>query len=854
MNRSFISSLLLSLFTLLFIFFTGCASPEEEPQNPPRISGAGQAMDAWFAPRAYPHRHISMQPYSTAYASFIDAKDATQKVQMNEWEPLGPWNVGGRTLCLAFNPLNSNSIWVGSAAGGLWRSYYGGLGADAWEYVPTGFPVLGVGAIAFHPADSNVMYIGTGEVYNYQETGNRVAVRTTRGSYGIGILKSTDGGATWSKSLDWAYDELKGVQDLQVDPSAPNTVWAATSEGTYKTTDGGANWNLVHPGLMASEVYLHPTDPDTVFLSVGNLNTPGGGLFRSYDGGANFVQLTNGLPNSFTGKTLLDGTRPPSNFALFASVADSLSGLGLYKSTNMGNTWTQINNEDYPKYQGWFSHDVAINPQNPNQLFCVGVDAWLSTDGGTTLNQVSDWRSWYIYATPPVGGPGGDPDWVHADIHRAYWHPTQANTAFFVTDGGIFRTTNGGQTFEDLNGSYQTTQFYANFANSQQDSNLAIGGLQDNGTVIYKGNKAWYRVIGGDGVSCAVDPNFDQSLYAGYQYGNILFSSDQGISWVGLLQGSSVNTVNFVAPYELCESNPGRMYAGEDVFFISTDAGYSWAVGNGGQSLSGTALLKIEVAPDNDQLVYASTTPDGPVRAKLFKSTNGGMAFQEVTGSLPDRYYMDIEIDPTNAQIVYVALQGFGTAHVFKSIDGAATWTAMDSGLPDVPTNTLTIDPLNPDNLYVGNDLGVYVSQDGGNSWTPFSDALPDAVMALDLSISPANRKLRVATHGNGAYEADLLGPNVARENRDQASLSWQVYPNPIRDQATVSFQLHRAGRVTLEMVDLQGKTVLQMLSGKSFPAGKHDLNLAAAEYPAGYYLLKLNWEGQQQVKKVWIE
>ncbi|NIW79968.1 MAG: hypothetical protein GWN16_11135, partial [Calditrichae bacterium] len=128
-----------------------------------------------------------------------------------------------RTLVVEFNPQNPNTIFAGSASGGLWRSYSAGRGADAWEYVPTGFPVLGVSSIAFVPGDSNTFYIGTGEVYNYQNVGTDPAYRSTRGSYGIGILKTTDGGQTWSKSLDWSYNQQHGVWAVEVNPLNPNT-------------------------------------------------------------------------------------------------------------------------------------------------------------------------------------------------------------------------------------------------------------------------------------------------------------------------------------------------------------------------------------------------------------------------------------------------------------------------------------------------------------------------------------------------------------------------------------------------------------------------------------------------------
>lgn len=853
------SLLILSLPCLLFVFlFTACdtvADPEgQETEEAPHVSGAGKAMDAWFNARAYPSGKLDMAAYSKGYESYQESKFATHKTMVNEWEPMGPHNIGGRTLCLAFNPQNPNTIWAGSAAGGVWKSNTGGVGVSAWEYVPTGFPVLGVAAMAFHPTDSNILYIGTGEVYNYRETGDRVAVRTTRGSYGIGILKTTDGGVTWSKSLDWAYDELKGVQDIQVDEFDPATVWAATSEGTYKSTDAGGTWNLVHNSLMATEVFLFPGRPDTIFLSTGNLNTPNGGIFRSYDGGANFTQLTNGLPASFTGKILLDATSPPAPFELYASVADSLAGIGLYKSVNMGNTWSLVNGTDFQKWQGWYSHDVAVNPSNPSNILTVGIDVWVSFNGGAVSTQVSDWRSWYIYSTPPIGGPGGGTDWVHGDIHHAYWHPTNSSIAYFATDGGIFRTVNTASTFEDVNGGYQTTQFYANFANSRQDSNIAIGGLQDNGTAIYQGSKAWYRVIGGDGVSCAVDQSNDQNLFAGYQYGNILLSNDGGLNWYTMLQGSSQNPVNFVAPYEISETDASFLYAGEDVILKSTNAGGSWLTMNNGLPLAGPPILKIEIDPNDRNHLYASTTPYGSTRGKLFRSTNAGFSFTEVTGILPDRYYMDIEIHPVDPTVAYVVLQGFGTDHVYKTINGGGSWAPTGNGLPDVPTNSIVIDPLAPEILYVGNDLGVYASTNSGNSWTAFGTDLPDAVMALDLSISHSNRKLRVATHGSGVFEADLFNPSVSIDPLVESGLEMRVGPNPMSERGVIEIDFPQQGRGEVQLLNVQGQVVRTLIPNRNFAKGILKQDFEVGGLASGMYWLRLNFEGQNKIVRLLIE
>lgn len=191
--------LFLSLMSISFYYFS---KNKEVYSKPPKTSGALEALQNWTLKRAYPETDI---PSSKYYAAFLSAQKSLKKISgVNyQWEQIGPHNIGGRTLDVEFNPQNPNTIFAAAASGGLWRSYTAGVGAFAWERIETGYPVLGVSSIAIAPNDSNTIYIGTGEVYNYQQALGGEVIRTTRGSYGIGILKSTDCGQSWTKSLDW---------------------------------------------------------------------------------------------------------------------------------------------------------------------------------------------------------------------------------------------------------------------------------------------------------------------------------------------------------------------------------------------------------------------------------------------------------------------------------------------------------------------------------------------------------------------------------------------------------------------------------------------------------------------------
>lgn len=841
---------LLSLLSVL------SPSPAPQPPAPPsepaggHVSGAGRAMDAWWASRAYPGDHIDMTTYSTAALSHRD-QVATTKTTSNQWESIGPHNIGGRTLRLAFTPQRPSTLYAGSAAGGLWRSYSGGVGTEAWHLVPTtGFPVLGVGAVAVSPADSNIILIGTGEVYNDKKTGNRLNIRTTRGSYGIGILLSLDHGQTWFKTLDWAYGDLRGVQDIAFDPFAPSNVIAATSEGIYRSTNAGLTWTQTSTIRMANDIYFHPANAGQLLVACGNMASASRGIYRSLDGGQNFSLVGSGLP-TFTGKITLSGTQD-APYWVYASVADSLIGKGLWRSTDFGSTWMLAIGTDYQSYQGWYSHDVSVNPFNRNKIMTGGIDSWRTEDGGASLTHASNWTSWYLNSTPPIGGPEGFPDLVHADIHQIIHHPTDSNQIYFATDGGIFRSTDGGYTFEGCNARYQTTQFYAEFSNSRQDSNLAIGGLQDNATAVYQGDLAWYRTIGGDGCGTQIDPNQDDIVYASTQYCNIFISYDRGLNFQYLQNQPIQNSAAFVTAFAMCESAPSTMYACSDFVSVTGDGGNFWTPTNGGNPLNGNNVLRVAVDPVDCGKVFAAVAPGAGLDARLFRTTDGGGSWVDITGILPNRYYHEIAINPGVAGEVYVVLGGFGSAHVYKSTNDGTTWIPASTGLPDVPANTIIVDPAYPTDIYMGNDLGVYYSPDGGNSWTSFSNALPDAVIAMDLSISRSNRKLRLATHGSGVYQVDL--PLATGREEPSVQLDGlRLSPNPARAMARADFSLANPGLVSVQIFDAKGQLVARPAQGKAFAPGQHSLNIDVEDMPAGIYFVNFEAQGFKRTLRLGV-
>lgn len=786
-----------TLLLFLLLWLSSC-QPLPEKQ-----SGAGEAMEFWAMPRSYPDGRI----YSNRWAAEFFRLKSSARIRGGgpgeEWTALGPKNIGGRTLCLAFHPDNPDIIFAGSASGGLWKTETAGKGASAWTYIPTGFPVLGVAAIAIDPTDPDIIYIGTGEVYNYSAANPGVVDRFTRGTYGIGILKTTDGGQTWFKSLDWSLEELTGVQDILINPQNPQTVYAATTEGLFRSYDAGLTWTNIHPKSMAVDLHMHQLDTAVLWVTHGNYGSPDRGIFRTTDGGQSFELLSNGIPVNYTGKTLL-ATCPSKPDQLYASVSDSGTGVGLYVSDDKGDSWHLVNPTDVPKYQGWYSHDLAVKPTNANFLVYGGIDIFVTANGGVNLTQTAYWYYWYLGLTQP-GEPEGPYNYVHADIHAIYFHPQKANAVFLATDGGIFVSEDSGYSWEARNGGYQTQQFFANFSNSATDSLFAMGGLQDNATAVFIGQDAWWRILGGDGMSTAIHPENDSIFFVSFQNLSMRRTIDRGESFQSTLpQEASWETRAFDGPFEMAPSNPNILYAGAQRLYRTDNLGTSWLATSPNPVDGENPILTIAVGPDDPDLVFVSTASPTGGPAGVFKSTNGGHTWQPLNG-LPDRVAMDIAIHPGDPQTVYVVFSGFGTPHLYRSSDGGDTWQAIGGDLPDVPTNTLVIDPLHPSNLYLGNDLGVFASTNGGGNWAYLPEGLPDAVLAMHLSISPVNRKLRLATHGNGVYETDLLEPPSGVQPEGDGLKIIRIFPNPASD--AVWIEMEKAA-FSVELLDVQGRVL----------------------------------------------
>jgi hypothetical protein len=816
------------------------------------------SFDWWYDQRALPGNIIQPDGLGKAFQYTQQRMLAFKKASNEEpWQSIGPDNIGGRVLSLAFDPDSSNVLWAGSASGGLWRSSTGGAGADAWDFVNTGFNVLSVSTIAINPSNPNEMYIGTGEISGYEL--GLVGTPGARTTYGLGIVKSNDRGKTWSATgLTWLFSQNRSVQKIVINPKNPKTIFAATSEGTYRSYNSGTSFVRVDSTLMAMDVALNPVDKSIVYTACGQRNTaPNPGLYQSKNGGTTFVKLAAGLPATNFGRTSL--ALSPSNPAtIFASVADASTHgtLGLYRTTNSGSTWELMSTTNYMSGQGWYNNVAAVHPANPNIVITAGLDAYKSINGGSTLTQKSYWYKGNEGVIPPGGIEGSDNTYAHADHHAVVFDPKNANRIFFGNDGGIFESTDGGETFIGRNGGFVTTQFYNGFANAETDSLIALGGLQDNGTVKYQGGSSWNKVYGGDGGWCAVDPKNPKVLYEEYVNLAIAKSTDGGTNWTNIFSPVSSDTANFIAPFVLSPSNGQILYAGAEKIHRSTDAGATWTATNNNTALNSASATCLAVSYTSSDTVIAGTGRRQNPLFELFYTTNGGTTWSKTASATPNRYPTDVAFDPSNSKIAYATFSGYGSPHVYKSADAGKTWSNISANLPDLPVQSVCVDPENPTDLYVGTDLGVYRSINGGASWDPWFEGMPYA-MILDVSVSKKDRRLRAATFGNGIYQRKLrpkqiLGVQLTDAHVPSAYLLSQNYPNPFNPATRMNFEIPISGDVLLKIYDASGKEVATLVNERKEP-GTYSVQWNASQYASGTYFAKMTAGNFISTKKLML-
>lgn len=693
----------------------------------------------WYTePRVYPTGDLKYGSRSKAFEEFqkylnqnpfaaqkINSTNATSST--GNWTPMGPFGSpingdAGRITFIRFMPGNLNTIFVGTGAGGLWVSTDNG---STWTTNTNSLTVLGCSDIAINPSNTNVMYLATGDV----------DASDTRS---VGILKSTDGGLTWTTTgLTWAVTNSRTIGRLLINPLNPNILFAATSLGIYRTNNGGTNWSLIKSGNFKDMEY-RPGDTSTVYA------VTGGSFFKSSTGGntpASFTQITSGVTSAGVRMCVSVTPADPNYVYILTSASDNGFG-SVLRSTNSGSNFTLMSsspnifgwdpNGNDTGGQGWYDIACGVSPTDKNEITCGGVNSWKSLDGGATWNLNTHWY-------------GGGAPYVHADLHAVEY--TSGTTCYLGTDGGIARTTDGGNTWTTINGQMNIAQSYR-IGQSTTTSNYVLSGHQDNGTNLLNGT-TWKEVYGGDGADCFVDRTNNNTIVESYVNGDFNISNNAGNNWTSITSGLT-GTAAWVAPIIQSPHVANTYYCGYQQVFKSTNKGSSWT--QLGNISGGGEILYLTACPSNSLVLYAATS------VNLYKTINGGISWSSITSGLPvaSAQITRMAVDNTDANNVFVTFSGYSSANkVFSSIDGGLTWANISTGLPNLPVNCVTYSNNSNDAIYIGTDVGVYYRDGSMSSWIPFMTGLPN-VIVNDMEIFYPGNKLRAGTYGRGVWQSDL--------------------------------------------------------------------------------------------------
>jgi PKD repeat protein len=672
-------------------------------------------------------------PNTTAWEVFREYLKGEQgnRSPDGNWTSMGPSETNGgyaglgRLNCIAFHPDDENTLYVGAASGGIWKTTTGG---NSWVPLGDNNAALGVSDIIVQTdGDTEILYIATGD-------------RDASDTYSVGVLKSIDGGITWQTTgLDWSQNQYRLINRLQQDMNDPNTIWAATSNGLYKTTDGGDSWDQLS-SLSFKDLEFRPGSNLIMYGS----NTSGD-VYRSLDGGINWGSRVLNTSGERT-QLAVSSDDPDVVYALISNSSNALKGV--YKSVNGGETFDLTFNSvnmlgwncdgSGSGGQGWYDLCIASDPYNADIVFVGGVNTWKSEDGGYTWIINNHWS----------GTCSGIATNVHADKHFFAYQPGTSNL-FECNDGGLYKTTNEGDTWTHLGSGLVTSQIYRIGVAQTVDNDVIIG-LQDNGTksLLY-GN--WDDVIGGDGMDCMIDWSNELVQYGELYYGNIKRTTNHWNSYTTISNSISGNAA-WVTPMIQDLNEPNTIYVGYQDVWKSTNRGNSWTkISN----WNGYTLRSLAISKSNSDFIYTAT------RTTLYRFN--GLSWSNITNSLPtgSAYISYIAVKADDPSTAWVSMSGFNPHGVYETTDGGTTWNNISSGLPQLPVNCVIQNRLNTDEveLYAGTDVGVYLKL-GDDDWTPFYNNLPNVVVTeLEIYYDDVNElssRIRAATYGRGVWESDL--------------------------------------------------------------------------------------------------
>ncbi len=770
---------------------------------------------------------------------------------------IGPALMSGRITDLELHPTNNRIIFAGTAGGGVWKSNDGGA---------TFNPIFddhcqSIGVVTLDPKKPDqVVWVGTGETWTRNST-----------SLGDGLYKSTDGGNNWEKI---GFEKSDRISSIVINPDNTDemyvgvlgALWGDSEErGVYKSTDGGITWNkilYIDQKTGASDVVMDPSDSNTLYTSMWefrrtawSFNSGGfnSALYKSTDSGKTWNKIHNGFPEGKLGRIAI--AIAPSKPEILYSVLETekASDKGLYRSDDGGNSWKHLNSDFELVVRPFYFSRIVVDPKNPDVVVKAGLSGSISRDGGKTFKNLGN---------------------MHSDIHDIAFDINDSDRMYAGTDGGVYRSWNGGTTMEIVE-NIPVSQFYHISVDNEEPYNI-YGGLQDNGS--WWGPSAspggieardWKRVGVGDGFRVLRHPT-KKIIYSEMQGADNVWRYDIERNQNNTIQPLAVKgdpklRFNWNAPMAVSDHQPDRLYMGSQFVHVSEDMGDSWKkispdlttndpvktdqskTGGLSKDNSGAenhcTIFTIAESPVDEDVIWAGTD-DGNVQV----TTNGGKSWTNTTpniAGLPaNTWCYHIEASVHGKGTAYAVFDGHTkndmSPYVYKTTDYGKTWTSIATDQIESFARNIQEDHENENLLFLGTELGLYITVDGGKNWSKFTNNMPaTAVHFIDLQ--KKTNDLVMGTHGRGVIIIDDIAPlrqidqellqkdvhffdtkpTVMKEQNGFGGGSTElqfVGPNPSSD-AKIMYYLkkrHTFGKMTMKIQDQEGNVLATPTPSKS--------------------------------------
>ena len=628
------------------------------------------------------------------------------------------------------------------------------------------------------------------------------------------IYKSTDSGATWAPIANAGGSN---VLKILIHPTDSNIVFASVQySGLYKSTDGGSSWSNIISG-WSYDVEFDPNDSSIVFAS-------GSGFYRSTNTGDSFTQIS----GVGSGVKMIGVSKDDSNKVYLVEASGSTFG-AFYRSTDNGLNFDKLDHgnmnffgyeSDGSDNRGQAPRDmgITVSPTNADEVHIAGINSWKSNNGGTDFHITSQWV--------PGNAEAQDIGYCHADIDDIEF---VGDNLYVISDGGIFICESTGivskDYYRDLTPGLGIRQFYL-MGISQTDPVIISGGSQDNGSSVLRGDGTWADWLGADGFESIVDVNNSDILYGTIYNGIMYKSTDQGTN---VFQLPRPEETGWVTPLE--QDRNGNLYFGGKEIYKSEDGGTTWSSIS---QLFNDFTNQVKIAPSNNNVIYAS---EG---VNLYKTTDGGQSSWATlfgyTGSINS-----IAVHPTDPDKVAIAVTG-SSEKVYVSSDGGASWSGYSNNLPSFTAFALVWDNNGKDGLYVGMNYGVYYIDNDFTEWNLFNNNLPN-VRITELEINYADNHIYASSYGRGIWKSARSSGVLSTKNHILESL--KIYPNPVDNELKIGWD--RADNVSVRMFNISGQLIYYNRETSLITP----LEINTSKLAGGVYFLKVSSSSGSYTKKV---